>query len=113
MSDFMPGLELNRIFYAEAVKPILDREFPALQYSAALIGVGAAFDFHSGNVKWAPNSVRKLGLEWAYRLAQNPRGMWRRNFDSPLFLSRVMWQRLSMILGGQYKTSPSGGEAGP
>ena len=81
--------------------------------AAALIGVGAAFDFHSGNVKWAPNSVRKLGLEWAYRLAQNPRGMWRRNFDSPLFLSRVMWQRLSMILGGQYKTSPSGGEAGP
>ena len=41
MSDFMPGLELNRIFYIEAVKPILDREFPALQYSAALIGSGS------------------------------------------------------------------------
>ena len=81
--------------------------------AAALIGVGAAFDFHSGKVKWAPASVRRLGLEWAYRLAQNPRRMWRRNLDSPLFLSRVMRQRLTMLLGGQYKPSALTGKPAP
>lgn len=69
--------------------------------ATAMIGVGAAFDFHSGKVKWAPSFVRRLGLEWAYRLIQEPRRMWRRNLDSPLFLSRVMRQRLSMSLRSQ------------
>ena len=67
-------------------------------HATAMIGVGAAFDFHSGNVKWSPKWVRKLGLEWAYRLAQNPRRMWRRNFiDTPLFLSKIVIERLKMI----------------
>ncbi|TKJ34795.1 MAG: glycosyltransferase [Planctomycetes bacterium B3_Pla] len=66
--------------------------------ATVMIGVGAAFDFHSGNIKWAPALIRRLGLEWAYRLAQNPKRMWRRNLDSPLFLSKVMGQRLSNIL---------------
>ncbi|MDO8303977.1 MAG: WecB/TagA/CpsF family glycosyltransferase, partial [Sedimentisphaerales bacterium] len=35
--------------------------------AAVMIGVGAAFDFHSGNVKWAPALFRKLGAEWAWR----------------------------------------------
>jgi hypothetical protein len=38
---FVPGLRLNERFYAEAVKPILDAEFPTLRYSAALIGYGS------------------------------------------------------------------------
>jgi hypothetical protein len=38
---FMPGLELNRRFYWEAVRPILDRELPGLTHSAALIGYGS------------------------------------------------------------------------
>lgn len=63
--------------------------------AVALIGVGAAFDFHSENVKWAPIWLRRLGLEWAYRLAREPKRMWRRNLDSPLFLSKVIWQRLT------------------
>ena len=58
MPDFLPGLELNRIFYIEAVKPILDREFPALQYSAALIGGGSevlGFDTEmSSDHHWGP-----------------------------------------------------------
>lgn len=64
--------------------------------ATAMIGVGAAFDFHSGNVKWAPALIRRFGLEWAYRLIQEPRRLWRRNLDSPLFLSQVVRQRLSM-----------------
>jgi N-acetylglucosaminyldiphosphoundecaprenol N-acetyl-beta-D-mannosaminyltransferase len=67
--------------------------------ATAIIGIGAAFDFHSGNVKWAPAIVRKLGIEWAWRLVGNPRRMWRRNLDSPLFLSKVILQKIRMILG--------------
>jgi N-acetylglucosaminyldiphosphoundecaprenol N-acetyl-beta-D-mannosaminyltransferase len=58
--------------------------------ASVMVGVGAAFDFHSGHVKWAPPLVRTLGLEWAHRLAVSPRRMWRRNMDSPLFMGRVM-----------------------
>lgn len=66
--------------------------------ATAMIGVGAAFDFHSGNVKWSPAWVRKLGLEWTWRLVREPRRMWRRNLDSPLFLAKVIQQRLTMTL---------------
>lgn len=41
MNQFIPGLELNRKFYYEAVKPILTAEFPLLQFSAARIGNGS------------------------------------------------------------------------
>lgn len=41
MPDFIPGVELSRQFFHEAVKPILDREFPQLRYDAALIGSGS------------------------------------------------------------------------
>lgn len=43
-----------------------------------LIGVGAAFDFHTGEVKRAPSWMREHGLEWAYRLISEPRRLWRR-----------------------------------
>jgi N-acetylglucosaminyldiphosphoundecaprenol N-acetyl-beta-D-mannosaminyltransferase len=43
-----------------------------------LIGVGAAFDFHAGLVPQAPNWIQEAGLEWAYRLAHEPRRLWRR-----------------------------------
>ena len=62
--------------------------------AAALVGVGAAFDFHSGRVPWAPMWMRKAGIEWAYRLAMEPRRMWRRNVSSFVFLWRVVHQRL-------------------
>lgn len=38
-----------------------------------LIGVGAAFDFHAGLVPQAPQRIQKLGLEWLFRLVQEPR----------------------------------------
>ena len=43
-----------------------------------LIGVGAAFDFHAGLVPQAPGWMQRAGLEWAYRLRQEPRRLWRR-----------------------------------
>ena len=41
MNQFVPGLELNRRFYFEAVNPILVTDFPNLQFSAARIGKGS------------------------------------------------------------------------
>jgi N-acetylglucosaminyldiphosphoundecaprenol N-acetyl-beta-D-mannosaminyltransferase len=43
-----------------------------------LVGVGAAFDFHAGLVPQAPGVVQRLGLEWAFRLAQEPGRLWKR-----------------------------------
>jgi N-acetylglucosaminyldiphosphoundecaprenol N-acetyl-beta-D-mannosaminyltransferase len=43
-----------------------------------LIGVGAAFDFHAGLVPQAPNWIQESGLEWSYRLAHEPRRLWKR-----------------------------------
>ncbi len=43
-----------------------------------LIGVGAAFDVHAGLVPQAPPRLQRAGLEWAFRLAQEPRRLWRR-----------------------------------
>jgi N-acetylglucosaminyldiphosphoundecaprenol N-acetyl-beta-D-mannosaminyltransferase len=50
---------------------------PRLQ-TPVLIGVGAAFDFHAGLVPQAPDWMQRLGLEWLFRLAQEPRRLWRR-----------------------------------
>jgi N-acetylglucosaminyldiphosphoundecaprenol N-acetyl-beta-D-mannosaminyltransferase len=43
-----------------------------------LVGVGAAFDFHAGIVPQAPAWMQRGGLEWTYRLAHEPRRLWRR-----------------------------------
>jgi N-acetylglucosaminyldiphosphoundecaprenol N-acetyl-beta-D-mannosaminyltransferase len=43
-----------------------------------LAGVGAAFDFHAGLVPQAPAWMQDYGLEWIYRLGQEPRRLWRR-----------------------------------
>jgi N-acetylglucosaminyldiphosphoundecaprenol N-acetyl-beta-D-mannosaminyltransferase len=45
-----------------------------------LVGVGAAFDFHAGLVPQAPAWMQDRGLEWSYRLAHEPRRLWRRYF---------------------------------
>ena len=45
-----------------------------------MLGVGAGFDFHAGTIKRAPKLVQRLGLEWLYRLLQNPGRLFRRYF---------------------------------
>ncbi len=55
-----------------------------------LIGVGAAFDFHSGRVPQAPRWMQRCGLEWFFRLVTEPRRLWRRYLiHSPLFVVRT------------------------
>ena len=43
-----------------------------------LVGVGAAFDMHAGIVPQAPPRMQRLGLEWVFRLCQEPKRLWRR-----------------------------------
>jgi N-acetylglucosaminyldiphosphoundecaprenol N-acetyl-beta-D-mannosaminyltransferase len=43
-----------------------------------MLGVGAAFDFHAGLVPQAPNWMQKAGMEWTFRLVQEPRRLWKR-----------------------------------
>lgn len=45
---------------------------------AVMLGVGAAFDFHSGRVRQAPAWMQRMGLEWFFRLMMEPRRLWRR-----------------------------------
>lgn len=53
-------------------------EMQPLLPSAVLIGVGAAFDFHAGGKRQAPRFMQRSGLEWVFRLASEPRRLWRR-----------------------------------
>jgi len=46
--------------------------------NAVMIGVGAAFDYHAGTIKRAPKWMQNAGLEWFYRLASEPRRLWKR-----------------------------------
>ncbi len=51
-----------------------------------LIAVGAAFDFLSGRKPQAPRWIQRMGLEWLFRLATEPRRLWRRYAEYPLFV---------------------------
>jgi N-acetylglucosaminyldiphosphoundecaprenol N-acetyl-beta-D-mannosaminyltransferase len=59
-----------------------------------LVGVGAAFDFHAGVKPQAPRWMRERGLEWLFRLACEPRRLWRRYLlGGPVFLGHVFLQQ--------------------
>jgi N-acetylglucosaminyldiphosphoundecaprenol N-acetyl-beta-D-mannosaminyltransferase len=66
-----------------------------------LVGVGAAFDFHAGLIPQAPGLMQRLGLEWAFRLAQEPRRLWRRYLRyNPRFVAGFARQYARHRLGG-------------
>ncbi len=68
--------------------------------ASLLIGVGAAFDFHAGLVPQAPGWLQQAGLEWAYRLAHEPRRLWRRYMRyNPRFIVAFSGQLLRHRLG--------------
>jgi N-acetylglucosaminyldiphosphoundecaprenol N-acetyl-beta-D-mannosaminyltransferase len=57
---------------------------------AVLICVGAAFDFHAGTKRMAPAWMQRRGLEWLFRLAAEPRRLWRRYaVTNGIFLARL------------------------
>lgn len=81
---------------APAQDLFVDRYLPQLGVKVAM-GVGGLFDFVSGRISRAPLWMRESGLEWTWRLLQEPGRMWRRylvgNFT---FLSRMVLQRVGL-----------------
>jgi len=62
--------------------------------AAVYVAVGAAFAFHAGRVKQAPRWMQSAGLEWVFRLATEPRRLWRRYFVfNTLFLFHLWRDR--------------------
>jgi N-acetylglucosaminyldiphosphoundecaprenol N-acetyl-beta-D-mannosaminyltransferase len=58
---------------------------------AVMLGVGAAFDMHAGMLRQAPRLLQRVGLEWAFRLAMEPRRLWRRYArHNPRFAARIL-----------------------
>lgn len=59
-------------------------------------GIGAAFAFHAGEVRQAPALVQRLGMEWAYRVAMEPRRLFKRYFTyNSLFLYHLLRERIA------------------
>lgn len=63
--------------------------------SKVLIGVGAAFDFHTGLLRQAPAWIRKMGMEWFFRLCMEPGRLWKRYLKNN---SRFLYRTLRQIL---------------
>jgi N-acetylglucosaminyldiphosphoundecaprenol N-acetyl-beta-D-mannosaminyltransferase len=60
-----------------------------------VVAVGAAFDYYAGRMAEPPGWMQDRGLQWAYRLAQDPRRLWQRYLIlGPSFLTRLLAQKL-------------------
>ncbi|MFG1225408.1 WecB/TagA/CpsF family glycosyltransferase [Xanthobacter wiegelii] len=70
------------------------------------LGVGAAFDFHAGDVARAPGWMRNNGLEWLHRLISEPRRLWRRYvLLAPRFVFLAFAEEVSGRLGDKVARS--------
>jgi exopolysaccharide biosynthesis WecB/TagA/CpsF family protein len=64
--------------------------------NASMMAVGAAFDFHAGTVKQAPKWMQNAGLEWFFRLVQEPQRLWKRYlFTNSTFIFLFLKYKLS------------------
>jgi N-acetylglucosaminyldiphosphoundecaprenol N-acetyl-beta-D-mannosaminyltransferase len=69
---------------------------------AVMLGVGAAFDFHTGRVRQAPHWMQVAGLEWMFRLLMEPRRLWRRYAKhNPRFVGLFLMQLLGLRRFGE------------
>jgi N-acetylglucosaminyldiphosphoundecaprenol N-acetyl-beta-D-mannosaminyltransferase len=72
----------------------------------SLLAVGAAFAMHAGDLPQAPDWLQDRGLEWAYRLAQEPGRLWRRYLSTnPAFVVLLAGQ----LLGARLRRGTAGG----
>ncbi len=82
--------------------PVLDTKL--------MIGVGAAFLFHTGAIRDSPDWVKRAGLQWLHRLLQEPTRLWKRYLlNNPLFIGRALLQ----IIGLTRHTIESGSKRSP
>ena len=86
------------------------RYLPLLD-TTLMMGVGAAFLLHTGRISDSPRWVKRAGLQWAHRLAQEPTRLWRRYlFRNPIFIVRIALQflhsgRRPALQGNEIKTA--------
>jgi len=74
--------------FAYAMRPLLDMP---------LMAVGAAFDYHAGQLRKPPSWMQERGLEWLWRLGLEPRRLWRRYLIlNPKYLARLAAQRTGL-----------------
>ena len=57
-----------------------------------MFGVGAAFDFLTGHIRECPIWMKRAGLHWLQRLAQDPKRLWKRNLLNTAFLWHIGFQ---------------------
>ncbi len=82
------GTPKQEIFMYEYL-PLLDTN--------VMLGVGAAFNFLTGRVKRAPKWMQNLSMEWVYRLAMEPRRLWKRYlYSNPVFAIKFIQQLLRL-----------------
>lgn len=76
------------------------------RFAGPMLGVGQAFDIHSGHSRMAPRWLQNIGMEWAYRLCTEPRRLWRRYLhNNPRFLVLILMQLFA------HRIRPRGGGA--
>jgi N-acetylglucosaminyldiphosphoundecaprenol N-acetyl-beta-D-mannosaminyltransferase len=68
------------------------------KFKLVMLGVGAAFDFHTGRVKQAPRWMQHIGLEWLFRLMMEPRRLWKRYLKhNPRFVILFLMQLFGLL----------------
>ena len=97
-------LDIEKINESGAHIVLVGRGCPRQEYwvanhkgkvNAAMMAVGAAFDFHAGTVKQAPAWMQNNGLEWLFRLIQEPRRLFKRYFiTNSIFIFLFLKYRL-------------------
>ena len=93
------------IFWVGLSTPKQERfmaEYLPLLDTKLMIGVGAAFDFHTGRAIQAPRWIQRSGLEWAFRLVTNPRRLWKRYV---IQVPRFTFLVLRDIVTGKFRTA--------
>ena len=72
-------------------------EYISKFHCSLMLGVGAAFDLHTGRMTDSPRWVKRSGLQWAHRLLQEPRRLWKRYLiNNPKFLVAITAQLLGL-----------------
>jgi UDP-N-acetyl-D-mannosaminuronic acid transferase (WecB/TagA/CpsF family) len=75
--------------------------------SMPVLAVGAAFNFHAGTLPQAPSWLQARGLEWLFRLVQEPQRLWKRYLLlNPLYLTLLFLQLTGLFVLDPCRNSP-------
>ncbi|HKW17131.1 MAG TPA: WecB/TagA/CpsF family glycosyltransferase [Terriglobales bacterium] len=73
-----------------------------------MVGVGAAFDFHTGKIKDSPQWVKDAGLQWLHRLCQDPSRLWKRYLvNNSAFVAKLAMQTVGIRNYDSKNSKPS------